>query len=116
MYVTLTFSGIRKGYTKFENSMHKDKEEDEVCDDNMPRNTQLLLQSTLRLLCSHNSAVVLAAVGVHWLLAPESELKRIVKPLLFLMRSSLDCQYVVMIFFGLIHSKNLICPINSSTN
>ena len=64
----------------------------------MPRNTQLLLQCTIRLLWNHNSAVVLAAVGVHWLLATEAELKRIVKPMLFLLRSSYDSQHVVMKF------------------
>lgn len=73
-----------------------DARKNEVREDKVPDNTELLLQCTSPLLWSHNSAVVLAAAGVHWLLAPKAKLKKIVKPLLFLMRSSYDTQYVVM--------------------
>lgn len=64
-------------------------------EDKIPHDRWVLLQCTAPLLWNHNSAVVLAAAGVHWLLAPNTQLKRIVKPLLFLMRSSYDTQYVV---------------------
>ncbi|XP_015079431.1 AP3-complex subunit beta-A isoform X2 [Solanum pennellii] len=57
---------------------------------------KILLQCTLPLLWSQNSAVVLAAAGVHWIMAPKEELKRIVKPLLFLLRSSDASKYVVL--------------------
>eukprot|EP01018_Ginkgo_biloba_P021382 Gb_19472 [translate_table: standard] len=57
---------------------------------------KLLLQCTSPLLWSRNSGVVLAAAGVHWLMAPMRDAKRIVKPLLFLLRSSYDSQYVVL--------------------
>lgn len=57
---------------------------------------KILLQCTLPLLWSQNSAVVLAAAGVHWIMAPRDEIKRIVKPLLFLLRSSDASKYVVL--------------------
>ncbi|XP_057978973.1 AP3-complex subunit beta-A isoform X2 [Malania oleifera] len=57
---------------------------------------KILLQCTLPLLWSHNSAVVLAAAGLHWIMAPREEVKRIVKPLLFLLRSSNASKYVVL--------------------
>ncbi|CAH9121359.1 unnamed protein product [Cuscuta epithymum] len=57
---------------------------------------KILLQCTSPLLWSRNSAVVLAAAGVHWIMAPRGELGRIVKPLLFLLRSSNASRYVVL--------------------
>nr|GMC63720.1 AP3-complex subunit beta-A [Ipomoea batatas] len=57
---------------------------------------KLLLQCTSPLLWSRNSAVVLAAAGIHWIMAPKGELRRIVKPLLFLLRSSNATRYVVL--------------------
>ncbi|KAH9766699.1 AP3-complex subunit beta-A [Citrus sinensis] len=56
---------------------------------------KLLLQCTSPLLWSHNSAVVLAAAGVHWIMSPKEDIKRIVKPLLFILRSSGASKYVV---------------------
>lgn len=56
---------------------------------------KVLLQCTSPLLWSHNSAVVLAAAGVHWIMAPREDVKRIVKPLLFVLRSSYASKYVV---------------------
>ncbi|CAL8125514.1 unnamed protein product [Prunus armeniaca] len=57
---------------------------------------KILLQCTSPLLWSNNSAVVLAAAGVHWIMAPIEDLKRIVKPLLFVLRSSNASKYVVL--------------------
>ncbi|KAJ0620578.1 putative clathrin/coatomer adaptor, adaptin-like, armadillo-like helical, AP complex subunit beta [Helianthus annuus] len=57
-------------------------------------NVKLLLQCTSPLLWSRNSAVVLAAAGVHWIMAPMEEISKIVKPLLFLLRSSDASKYV----------------------
>ncbi|XAR72008.1 hypothetical protein NMG60_11018496 [Bertholletia excelsa] len=57
---------------------------------------KLLLQCTSPLLWSQNSAVVLAAAGVHWIMAPRENINRIVKPLLFVLRSSNDSKYVVL--------------------
>jgi AP-3 complex subunit beta len=57
---------------------------------------KILLQGTSPLLWSNNSAVVVAAAGVHWIMAPTEEVKRIVKPLLFLLRSSNTSKYVVL--------------------
>ncbi|KAM0043201.1 putative clathrin/coatomer adaptor, adaptin-like, armadillo-like helical, AP complex subunit beta [Helianthus debilis subsp. tardiflorus] len=59
-------------------------------------NVKLLLQCTSPLLWSRNSAVVLAAAGVHWIMAPMEEISKIVKPLLFLLRSSDASKYVVL--------------------
>lgn len=60
---------------------------------------KLLLQCTSPLLWSHNSAVVLAAAGVHWIMSPKEDIKRIVKPLLFILRSSGASKYVVFPLF-----------------
>lgn len=57
---------------------------------------KILLQCTSPLLWSNNSAVVLAAGGVHWIMAPREDVKRIVKPLLFVLRSSSASKYVVL--------------------
>ncbi len=54
-----------------------------------------LLHCTAPLLWSQNSAVVMATAAVHWVFASKTDLKKIVKPLLFLLRSSYDSQYVV---------------------
>ncbi|KAJ1695433.1 hypothetical protein LUZ63_012131 [Rhynchospora breviuscula] len=56
----------------------------------------LLLKCTAPLLWSQNSAVVLAAAGVHWIVGPAEEVKKIVKPILFLLRSSSAVKYVVL--------------------
>ncbi|KAL9249746.1 AP3-complex subunit beta-A-like protein [Drosera capensis] len=55
---------------------------------------RILLKCTSPMLWSHNSAVVLAAAGVHWIIAPKDQLQRIAKPLLFLLRSSCDSNYI----------------------
>lgn len=57
---------------------------------------KILLQCTSPLLWSYNSAVVLAAAGVHWIMAPKEDVRKIVKPLLFLLRSSYSSKYVVL--------------------
>ncbi|KAI3470742.1 hypothetical protein Pfo_027405 [Paulownia fortunei] len=57
---------------------------------------KILLQCTSPLLWSYNSAVVLAAAGVHWIMAPKEDILKIVKPLLFLLRSSSSSKYVVL--------------------
>ncbi|KAL4575090.1 hypothetical protein LXL04_021931 [Taraxacum kok-saghyz] len=57
---------------------------------------KILLQCTLPLLWSRNSAVVVAAAGVHWIMAPKEDIFKIVKPLLFLLRSSDASKYVVL--------------------
>ncbi|XP_024029469.1 AP3-complex subunit beta-A isoform X1 [Morus notabilis] len=57
---------------------------------------KILLQCTSPLLWSNNSAVLLAAAGVHWIMAPREDVKRIVKPLLFVLRSSNASKYVVL--------------------
>lgn len=57
---------------------------------------KILLQCTSPLLWSYNSAVVLAAAGVHWIMAPKENIIKIVKPLLFLLRSSSSSKYVVL--------------------
>lgn len=56
---------------------------------------KILLQCTSPLLWSYNSAVVLAAAGVHWIMALKQDIRKIVKPLLFLLRSSSSSKYVV---------------------
>ncbi|KAG0496989.1 hypothetical protein HPP92_001680, partial [Vanilla planifolia] len=67
----------------------------------VPTSTQnddvsILLMCTSPLLWSQNSAVVLAAAGVYWIMAPMDEVQKIVKPLLFLLRSSHASKYVVL--------------------
>ncbi|WOL08416.1 AP3-complex subunit beta-A [Canna indica] len=65
----------------------------------------ILLRCTSPLLWSHNSAVVLAAAGVHWIMAPRKEIERIVKPILFILRSSQASKYVVSFISNFIISK-----------
>lgn len=62
-------------------------------------NVKILLQCTSPLLWSRNSAVVLAAAEVHWIMAPKEDISKIVKPLLFLLRSSDASKYVVWLFY-----------------
>lgn len=70
---------------------------------------KILLQCTLPLFWSYNSAVVLAAAGVHWIMAPKEDIVKIVKPLLFLLRSSSSSKYVVQTsLFCNISLQNLI--------
>ncbi|KZV55456.1 hypothetical protein F511_32003 [Dorcoceras hygrometricum] len=57
---------------------------------------KIFLQCTSPLLWSYNSAVVLASAGVHWIMAPKEDIQKIVKPLLFLLRSSSSSKYVVL--------------------
>ncbi|XP_056167301.1 uncharacterized protein LOC130134415 isoform X1 [Syzygium oleosum] len=57
---------------------------------------KILLQCTSPLLWSYNSAVVVAAATVHWIMAPMEDVKRIVKPLLFVLRSSNASRYVLI--------------------
>ncbi|GLT75421.1 hypothetical protein SLA2020_471500 [Shorea laevis] len=57
---------------------------------------KILLHCTSPLLWSNNSAVVLAAAGVHWVMASREDVKRIAKPLLFVLRSSNASKYVVL--------------------
>lgn len=57
---------------------------------------KILLQCTSPLLWSYNSAVVVAAASVHWIMAPMEDVRRIVKPLLFVLRSSNASRYVVL--------------------
>ena len=56
---------------------------------------KLLLQCTSPLLWSQNSGVVVAAAGVHWILASKKDVEKIVKPILFVLRSSHASRYVV---------------------
>ena len=60
---------------------------------------RILLECTSPLLWSNNSAVVLAAASVHWIMAPRENIKRIVKPLVFLLRSCDATKYVVFCLF-----------------
>lgn len=62
---------------------------------------KILLQCTSPLMWSQNSAVVLSAASVHWIMGPKENINKIVKPLLFLMRSSPASQYVVHLKLGL---------------
>lgn len=57
---------------------------------------KILLKCTSPLLWSQNSAVVLAAAVVHWIMSPREDVKSIVKPLLFVLRSSNASKYVVL--------------------
>ncbi|KAL2622194.1 hypothetical protein R1flu_002399 [Riccia fluitans] len=74
------------------NSTHKEAQEPEE----LSRDIQMLLENTLPLLWSRNSAVVMASARVHWLLSRRENVKKIVQPLIFLLRSSPETQYVVL--------------------
>ncbi|KAJ3676437.1 hypothetical protein LUZ60_003849 [Juncus effusus] len=57
---------------------------------------ELLMRCTRPLMWSRNSAVVMATAGAHWLVGSFEEFKRVVKPLVFLLRSSPASKYVVL--------------------
>ena len=78
--------------SRMESSDHSEGGTNEI---KLPADIQGLLHWSTSLLRSQNSAVVMAVAGVHWVFAPKRDLKNIVKPLLFLLRSSYDSQYVV---------------------
>ncbi|CAL9105967.1 unnamed protein product [Musa textilis] len=59
----------------------------------------ILLQCTSPLLWSHNSAVVFGAATVHWIMAPREEVERIIKPVLFILRSCQPSKYVASDYF-----------------
>lgn len=73
---------------------------------------KILLQCTSPLLWSNNSAVVLAAAGVQWIMAPLEDVIKIVKPLLFLLRSSSASKYVVS-FFNFPANVHLVFPFHT---
>lgn len=77
-------------------------EEDVVEDSKIPADIQGLLHFSTPLFQSQNSAVVLAVAGLYWVFAPRKDVKSIVKPLLFLLRSSYDSQYVVSLQLNLL--------------
>ncbi|KAL5799981.1 hypothetical protein ACOSQ4_032865 [Xanthoceras sorbifolium] len=83
----------RSSYT---NQLSSDLSDAQFMSSKNNEDVKILLQCTSPLLWSHNSAVVLAAAGVHWIMAPRDDVKRIVKPLLFLLRSSPASKYVVL--------------------
>ncbi|TVU37043.1 hypothetical protein EJB05_19010 [Eragrostis curvula] len=56
----------------------------------------ILLKCTSPLLWSRNTGVILAAASVHWIMSPVEEMKRIVGPILFTLRSSHDAAYVML--------------------
>ncbi|CAL4934926.1 unnamed protein product [Urochloa decumbens] len=56
----------------------------------------ILLKCTSPLLWSRNSGVILAAASVHWIIAPVGDLKRIIAPILFTLRSSRDAAYTML--------------------
>lgn len=78
------------------------------CSGESNEDVKILLQCTSPLLWSNNSAVVLAAAGVHWIMAPVKDVKRIVKPLLFVLRSSNASKYVVLEQFLKLQFSNFI--------
>ena len=57
---------------------------------------RLLLRCSRPLLQSRNSAVVLAVATLQWYLAPVTELPRVVKALVFALRSSPEAQFVLL--------------------
>ncbi|CAH8268711.1 unnamed protein product [Arabidopsis lyrata] len=83
----------RSSYTDTVSSAFDSKETTSIAHN---EDVKILLQCTSPLLWSNNSAVVLAAAGVQWIMAPLEEVKKIVKPLLFLLRSSSASKYVVL--------------------
>ncbi|KAL3691864.1 hypothetical protein R1sor_005515 [Riccia sorocarpa] len=84
--------GFLASHESWLNSTHKEAEESEE----VSKDIEVLLQNTVPLLRSRNSAVVMASTRVHWLLSRKENVKKIVQPLIFLLRSSPETQYVVL--------------------
>ena len=59
----------------------------------------ILLQCASPFLWSHNSAVVFGAATVHWIMALREEVERIIKPILFILRSFQASKYVASDYF-----------------
>ncbi|XP_024383635.1 AP3-complex subunit beta-A isoform X1 [Physcomitrium patens] len=76
-----------------DNSDHSAEEASEV---ELPADIRGLLHWSTPLFRSQNSAVVMAVATLYWVFAPDTDLKKIVQPLLFLLRSSKDSHYVVL--------------------
>ncbi|KAK1265344.1 AP3-complex subunit beta-A [Acorus gramineus] len=95
MKETVFFSLLSNG------SSHSDDECDSAMDETFSTDlkssqndeVKVFLQCTSPLLWSQNCAVVLAAAGIHWIVASE-DVKKIVKPILFLLGSSSDSRSV----------------------
>ncbi|KAL1919435.1 uncharacterized protein VTP21DRAFT_2128 [Calcarisporiella thermophila] len=87
--------------TKNEKSFYSDEDEedsdDEYADPHLlDPDHELLLRSCASLFQSRNSGVVLSVAKVFYHLAPDSEAQKIAKPLLKLLRSHREMQYVVL--------------------
>jgi AP-3 complex subunit beta len=82
------YSGFREENKSFNFSSVTTTSNDDVA---------ILLKCTSPLLWSRNTGVILAAASVHWIMAPMEDLKRIVDPVLFTLRSSHDAAYVVLL-------------------
>ncbi|KAK3166627.1 hypothetical protein QOZ80_1AG0048270 [Eleusine coracana subsp. coracana] len=74
----------------------EDNSSSSITTNNSNDDIAILLKSTSPLLWSRNTGVILAAASVHWIMAPIEELKRIVGPILFTLRSSHDAAYVML--------------------
>ncbi|CAL9195917.1 unnamed protein product [Musa hybrid cultivar] len=59
----------------------------------------ILLQCASPFLWNHNSAIVFGAETVHWIMAPREEVERIIKPILFILRSFQASKYVASDYF-----------------
>lgn len=103
--------GLDEYLTRSSNSNHlsADISDAQFTSGKSNEDVKLILQCTSPLLWSNNSAVVLAAAGVHWIMAPRDDVKRIVKPLLFLLRSSHASKYVVCSYFTCILKLLALC-------
>lgn len=74
---------------------------------NSNNDVAILLKCTSPLLWSRNSGVILAAASVHWIMAPVGDVKRIIGPILFTLRSSPDAAHVVLLTYFLFVNSHL---------
>ncbi|XP_071732818.1 AP3-complex subunit beta-A [Rutidosis leptorrhynchoides] len=83
-------------HSTIENVMSSEVDSSRFVSSKSNDDVKILLQCTSPLLWSRNSSVVLAASGVQWIMAPREDIAKIVKPLLFLLRSSSASKYVIL--------------------
>jgi hypothetical protein len=79
-----------------EDESHSEQEQGDDEEVDLDEDHSLLLKSCLPLLQSRNSGVVLAVARIYFHLAPSQEAQHLAKPLVRLLRSHRELQYIVL--------------------
>lgn len=91
-----TFYSDSSDNSSAEEESHSEQEQDDDAEVELDEDHSLLLKSCLPLLQSRNSGVVLAVARIYFHLAPSQEAQHLAKPLVRLLRSHRELQYVIL--------------------